>query len=109
MDCATTARLLGAEKVMILYRRTREEAPAHKIEMNYVESLGVHFHYGFTPSEIIGEKGKVTGIRGTGFRDSSTIQLECDKVIFAIGQMPDPSVKDISEASHQPQEYNHCR
>ncbi|MBI9106951.1 MAG: NAD(P)-dependent oxidoreductase [Spirochaetales bacterium] len=102
MDCATTARLLGSEKVMILYRRTREEAPAHKIEMNYVESLGVHFHYGFTPAEIVGTNGKVTGIKGTGFRDGSTIHLECDKVVFAIGQMPDASVKDISDVSISP-------
>ncbi len=102
MDCATTARLLGAEKVMILYRRTREEAPAHKIEMNYVESLGVHMHYGFTPAEIIGKDGKVVGIKGEGFRDSSKIELECDKVIFAIGQAPDPSVKDIADISFGP-------
>ena len=97
MDCATTAKLLGAEKTMILYRRTREEAPAHKIEMSYVEELGVHFHYGFTPEEIIGENGKVTGIKGKGFRDGSTIMLECDTVVFAIGQEADASVKDIAD------------
>lgn len=102
MDCATTARQLGAEKVMILYRRTREEAPAHKIEMTYVESLGVHMHYGFTPAEILGENGKVTAIKGTGFRDSSTIQLQCDKVIFAIGQKPDDSVKSIADIKFSP-------
>ncbi len=96
MDCATTATQLGAEKTMVLYRRTREEAPAHKIEMAYVENLGVNFHYGFTPVEIIGENGKVVAIKGKGFRDNSTITLECDRVIFAIGQKPDPSVKKIA-------------
>jgi dihydropyrimidine dehydrogenase (NAD+) subunit PreT len=102
MDCATTARLLGAEKVMILYRRTREEAPAHKTEMTYVESIGVHFHYGFTPEEIVGENGKVKSIKGKGFRDSSSIELECDTVVFAIGQMPDPSVKNIADIKFGP-------
>ena len=102
MDCATTSRLLGSEKTMILYRRTREEAPAHSTEMTYVENLGVHFHYGFTPEEIIGENGKVTGIKGKGFRDGSTITLECDKVIFAIGQQPDESVKLIADIKFSP-------
>ena len=97
MDCATTSRLLGSEKTMILYRRTREEAPAHKTEMSYVEELGVHFHYGFTPAEIIGENGKVKAIKGKGFRDESVITLECDKVVFAIGQQPDESVKSIAD------------
>ena len=102
MDCATTARQLGAEKTMILYRRTREEAPAHKIEMSYVEELGVHFHYGFTPVEIVGENGKVTAIRGEGFNDGSKIELECDKVVFAVGQMPDESVKEIADIKFSP-------
>ena len=102
MDCATTSRLLGSEKTMILYRRTREEAPAHKTEMTYVESIGVQFYYGFTPVEILGENGKVTGIKGKGFRDDSTITLECDKVVFAIGQQPDESVKDIADIKFSP-------
>lgn len=92
MDCATTARLLGAEKVMILYRRTREEAPANKEEMSYVEGLGVHIHYGFKPEEIVGENGKVKAIKGAGFRDGSAITLECDTVVFAVGQKPDEDV-----------------
>ncbi|HAK45124.1 MAG TPA: dihydropyrimidine dehydrogenase [Spirochaeta sp.] len=102
MDCATTSRQIGSEKTMILYRRTREEAPAHKIEMSYVEELGVHMHYGFTPEEIVGKDGKVVAIKGKGFRDDSMIQLECDKVIFAIGQQPDDSVKSIADIKFSP-------
>ena len=37
---------------------------------------------------------KVTGIKGTGFRDGSTIFLEADKVVFAIGQEPE----DLTDA-----------
>ena len=102
MDCATTSRLLGSEKTMILYRRTREEAPAHKTEMTYVESIGVQFYYGFTPEEIIGKNGNVSAIKGKGFRDDSTITLECDKVVFAIGQQPDESVKSIADIKFSP-------
>ena len=97
MDCATTARLLGAERVMILYRRTREEAPANKEELGYVEQLGVQFYYGFKPLEIVGKDGKVSSIKGTGFRDGSTIELEADTVVFAVGQKPDPSVRSLGD------------
>lgn len=97
MDCATTARLLDAERVMILYRRTREEAPANKEEMSFVEALGVQFYYGFKPSEIVGKDGKVVAIKGEGFRDGSTIELEADTVVFAAGQKPDASVRQLGD------------
>ncbi len=35
-------------------------------------------------------------IKGKGFKDSSTIELECDTVVFAIGQKPDKSVRNIA-------------
>ena len=97
MDCATTARLLGAERVMILYRRTREEAPANKEELGYIEQLGVQFFYGFKPLEIVGKDGKVSSIKGVGFRDGSTIELEADTIVFAVGQKPDPSVRSLGD------------
>ena len=37
MDCEATAKLAGAEKVMIYYRRTIEEAPAEIAEIKYVQ------------------------------------------------------------------------
>ena len=40
MDCATTAKLLGAD-VRIYYRRTLEEAPANMTEIQYAISLGI--------------------------------------------------------------------
>ncbi len=88
MDCATTARNLGAEST-VLYRRTREEMPATKAEVMHCEQLGIRFYWTFKPEEITGENGKVTGIKGTGSRDGSYIFLEADKVVFAVGQEPE--------------------
>jgi len=86
MDCATTAKLLGAKKVTILYRRTVEEAPANKKEKEYVQSIGVTFAINFTPAEILGKEGKVVAIKGAGTDGESCIQLKADQVVFAIGQ-----------------------
>ncbi len=88
LDCATTAKTLGAHTT-VLYRRTREEMPGTVEEVSHCESIGIRFYWEFKPAEIVGKNGKVTGIKGEGFRDSSTIQLEADKVVFAIGQQPE--------------------
>jgi dihydropyrimidine dehydrogenase (NAD+) subunit PreT len=89
MDCASTAKMLGAKRVSVLYRRTRLEMPATREEVRHCEEIGVQFHYTFHPSEVVGEKGRVTAIRGRGSRDSSSIELQADRVVFAIGQQPD--------------------
>jgi dihydropyrimidine dehydrogenase (NAD+) subunit PreT len=95
MDCATTARLLGSKKVSVLYRRTREEMPANKKEQAYVDSIGVNFYFGFAPDKILGEGGKVTAIKGKGFYDDSSIQLQADLVIIAVGQKTDETLLEI--------------
>lgn len=87
MDCATTARSLGANKVTIVYRRTFEEMPANKEEVRYVSELGVNFFYGFKPEEVVGENGKVSRFKAVGFKDDSILELKADKVVFAIGQV----------------------
>lgn len=89
MDCATTARLLGAQKVTVLYRRTQEEMPANTEEVKYAQSLGINFAYTFKPAEILGKDGKVVGIKGEGRDGESVIQLKADQIVFAIGQQPD--------------------
>jgi len=87
MDCATTAKSLGANKVTIVYRRTYEEMPANKEEVKYVSELGVNFFYGFKPEEVIGEDGRVSRFKAVGFKDDSILELKADKVVFAIGQV----------------------
>ncbi len=98
MDCATTARSLGANKVTVVYRRTYEEMPANKAEVRYVSELGVNFFYGFKPEEIVGEGGTVSRFKAIGFKDDSKLELKADKVIFAIGQVAEDSKEIVNLA-----------
>jgi dihydropyrimidine dehydrogenase (NAD+) subunit PreT len=86
MDCAATAKLLGADRVTIVYRRTIEEAPADIAELEYVQALGVTIFTKFKPQEITGEEGKVTGLVAEGTDGFSQLKLKADHIVFAIGQ-----------------------
>ena len=92
MDCATTAKLLKAENVMIYYRRTLEEAPANMSEIQYAISLGVTITTNFAPKEIIGDK-KVEYIVFKGRDGVSEAKVAADTVVFAIGQAPEDMTK----------------
>ncbi len=86
MDCAATAKLLGANPVTIVYRRTLEEAPANIDELEYVQSLGVNIITKFKPQEIVGENGSVAGLIAEGTDEFSQLKLKAKHIIFAIGQ-----------------------
>lgn len=100
MDVARTAVRLGAEKVSVLYRRTREEMPAEDIEIEEAEEEGVEFIYLVAPEEVIGNGSRATGLRCQKMRlgepDASgrrkpeptgeEIVFEADTIIAAIGQ-----------------------
>lgn len=86
MDCASTAKLLGAEDVKIVYRRTIEKMPASSEEKEYVSSLNIPIFTGFKPAEITGKDGKVTALKAEGMFDASKMELGADMVIFAVGQ-----------------------
>jgi glutamate synthase (NADPH/NADH) small chain len=60
IDAVTEAKRLGAEQVMILYRRSREEMPAYDFEYELAKRDGVHFHFLCSPTRIIG----TTGVEG---------------------------------------------
>ena len=60
MDSARTARRLGAEKVILSYRRSREEMPARIEEVHHAEEEGIEFHLLTAPVEFVGdEKGRL--------------------------------------------------
>lgn len=88
MDCAATAKLLGAEEVRIIYRRTIAEAPANMTEWQYCTSLGISTTTNFAPDEVIGS-GKVEGMKFKGRDGKSELMVDCDQVVFAIGQGPE--------------------
>lgn len=97
MDCAATAKLLGAERVTIVYRRTIEEAPADIAEIEYVQSLGISIITKFAPKEILEDDGKVAGLIATGTDDYSELKLKADMIVFAIGQEADDMKKIVPE------------
>jgi NADH-quinone oxidoreductase subunit F len=104
IDAARTAARLDAERVTVVYRRTRDQMPAYEEEMEEAEAEGVELKLLTSPEEIIVENGKVTGIRckpmqlGTFDRsgrrrpvadDQEEFVIPCDQVIAAIGQRVD--------------------
>ncbi|MFW9953003.1 MAG: NADPH-dependent glutamate synthase [Candidatus Thorarchaeota archaeon] len=108
MDAARTSLRLGAEKVYIVYRRSREEMPARAEEVHHAEEEGVQFNLLMNPVEVIGdEKGHVLGMKcvkmelgepdASGRRrpvviPGSEFVLDVDMVIVAIGNSPNPII-----------------
>ena len=86
VDCAVTAKLLGADDVKIVYRRTLEEAPGNMTEFHYALSLGIGITTGMAPAAIKGA-GKVEAVEFKGFRDEAAeLTLSADTIVFATGQ-----------------------
>ena len=87
IDCAVAAKLLGAEDVKIVYRRTLEEAPANVNEFHYALSLGISITTGMSPDKIKGEE-TVKSIEFEGFKNKEDkLALSVDTVVFATGQV----------------------
>ena len=107
IDCVRTLVRLGAEEVIILYRRTRQEMPANEVEIVAAEHEGVQFHFLAAPTQVIGDDdGQVIQIEylkmelgepdASGRRrpvpiEGSETRLDVDMLITAIGQGPDSS------------------
>lgn len=95
VDCAVTAKLLGAEEVRIVYRRTLEEAPGNMAEFQYALSLGISITTNMAPEEVVGID-HIEKMCFIGRDKKSTFTIDADTVVFAIGQEPE-SVSDIAE------------
>jgi heterodisulfide reductase subunit A-like polyferredoxin len=106
VDVARSAVRLGAEEVTIVYRRTCDEMPALKEEVDGAACEGVKFLYLAAPQEIVASDGRITALRciemELGEPDSSgrrrpvpipdsEFEIETDQLIAAIGQRPDLS------------------
>ncbi len=112
MDAARSALRLGAEEVYIVYRRSMDELPARKEEVEHAEEEGVRFLLLTNPTEILGdENGFVRGMRcvemelgepdASGRRRpqekaDSAFDLDCDCVIMSIGTSPNPLIKSTT-------------
>ena len=121
MDAARCAMRLGAEKVYIVYRRSEEELPARKEEVEHAKEEGIEFKLLTNPIAIDGynnpddkrdpKNGFVTGINcvkmelgepdDSGRRrpvvvDGSNFTIDVDCVIMAIGTSPNPLIKSTT-------------
>ncbi len=106
MDSARTALRLGADRVRIIYRRSREEMPARIEETHHAEQEGVEFVLLAAPLNFIGEDdGRLKGVRcqrmelgepdDSGRRrpvpiKGSEFNTECDTAVIAIGAGANP-------------------
>ena len=122
MDAARTALRLGAEKVYIVYRRSMEELPARKEEVEHAEEEGIEFRLLCNPTEILGynnpddardpKNGFVTGMtcvrmelgepdergrRRPAVIPNSEFTIDVDTVIMSIGTSPNPLIKSTTE------------
>ncbi len=93
MDAARTARRLGAEEAMIVYRRTRAQMPAHEEEADDAETEGVRINWLRTITAVEGPElqVEVMELDETGFPQPTGRfeTLAADTVILALGQDTD--------------------
>jgi glutamate synthase (NADPH/NADH) small chain len=113
MDSVRTARRLGAERAMIVYRRSEEEMPARLEEVKHAKEEGIDFLTLHNPIEYIGnEQGRVTHmllqVMQLGEPDASgrrspveipgkTELIEVDEVVVSVGVSPNPLIPQSVE------------
>ena len=106
MDAARTAMRLGAERVRIVYRRSREEMPARGAEIHHAGEEGIEFFLLTAPTRLFGdETGRLTGMEclkmelgepdESGRRrpvpiEGSEFKLDCDLAVIAVGSGANP-------------------
>jgi NADPH-dependent glutamate synthase beta subunit-like oxidoreductase len=107
MDCCRSSIRFGAEKVFVLYRRSKEEMPSDEYEVDEAMLEHVEFQYLCSPVEILSTDGEhVSGVKmirnRLGDPDAggrrrpvpvagSEYVIECDQIISAFGQYADTS------------------
>ena len=111
MDCARTAKRLGAKEVYIVYRRSDEEIPAREEEVHHAKEEGIIFKLLTNPVEIRGHNGWVTSMEcvkmelgepdATGrkkpiMKEGSNFIINTDTVIVSIGQSPNPLIRQTT-------------
>jgi len=111
VDAARTALRLGSKEVCIVYRRSKDEMPAYREEVESAEAEGIKIYCVAAPSRIIGRDGRVAGVecirtelgepdesgrkRPVPIKGSEFI-IDADTVISAIGEVPDLSFLDTA-------------
>jgi dihydropyrimidine dehydrogenase (NAD+) subunit PreT len=101
IDAANAALRLGAEDVLLVYRRSDREMPAFSFEYDHSKLEGVRFHWLAQPVAIIERDGRAAGVRFQRTRleeterqdrrrsvavPNSDFEVDCDMVVPALGQ-----------------------
>lgn len=110
MDSVRTAKRLGAERAMIIYRRSFEEMPARREEIKHAEEEGIEFLNLNSPVEYYAdENGRVNRMRvqkmelgepdSSGRRrpvpvEGSEYYIDVDLVVVSVGVSPNPLIPD---------------
>ena len=113
MDAARCAKRLGADEVTIVYRRSIDELPARKEEVEHAMEEGIKFKLLTNPVAVLGDdEGFVDGIKciemylgepdASGRRRpvekaGSEFVIKCDSVIMSIGTSPNPLIKSTTD------------
>ena len=113
MDAARCAKRLGADEVYIVYRRSEEELPARKEEVEHAKEEGIIFKLLNNPVEIIGNDDEfVTGMKCIKMElgepdasgrhrpvpvEGSEFVIDVDSVIISIGTSPNPLIKSTTK------------
>jgi len=106
MDSARTAMRLGADRVRIVYRRSRDEMPARAAEIHHAEEEGIELHLLTNPTRFLGDnRGRLVGVEciqmqlgepdESGRRspvpvEGSKFRLDCDLAVVAVGAGANP-------------------
>lgn len=113
MDAARCAKRLGADEVYIVYRRSEQELPARREEVEHAKEEGIVFRFLTNPTEILGDEQKNTialrcvemelgepdqsGRRRPIPKEGSEFNLDVDMVIMALGTTPNPLIKSTTK------------
>jgi len=113
MDAARTAMRMGADRVRIVYRRSREEMPARNAEIHHATEEGIEFELLTNPVRYIGDdKGRLVAVEclrmelgepdESGRRrpipiEQSEFTIECDLCVVAVGSGANPLLTKSTE------------
>jgi glutamate synthase (NADPH/NADH) small chain len=116
MDSVRTAKRLGAEHAYLIYRRSRDEMPARKEEIEHAEEEGIEITLLAAPVAVLGDaESRVTRLRcqrmelgepdASGRRSpvpikGSEYEIDVDVVVFAVGQGANPLIRDTTPDLH---------
>jgi len=111
MDVATTSKALGANKVYVIYRRSEREMPASRDDLEMARENYVIIRPQSIVTELTGEKGKLTGLKGIetdwdkpGIFTADNLKsvpgtefsLKVEAFVWAIGTEPEYEIRELS-------------